>query len=98
MSRENGMAARASRLLDAADDGLRRLLLRASVPAWLPGVLTFAAFWLLVMTRPLAQLAGAPQALRAAGVLALCLPPCFWPFALGVALLIVGLIALCRRP
>ena len=74
MSRENGLAARASRLLDAADDGLRRLLLRASVPAWLPGVLTFAAFWLLVMTRPLAQLAGAPQALRAAGVLALCLP------------------------
>ncbi len=39
-------------------------------------------------------------ALLAAGVLlvALCLPPCFWPFALGVALLVVGLIVLCRRP
>lgn len=39
-------------------------------------------------------------ALLAAGalLLALCLPPCFWPFALGVALLVVGLIALCRRP
>ena len=54
--------------------------------------LSIAGFLLLCLGLAWALLAGG------ALLLALCLPPCFWPFALGVALLIVGLIALCRRP
>jgi len=67
-------------LLDRADEGLRGLLLGRKLPPALLAVLTFAAFYALMMTRTLAQLVGASAAARAWGVLALCLP-------LGVMLL-----------
>ena len=59
---------RINRRLDAADDALRAALLRWRAPGWLPGALTLAAFFLLMMTRTLAQLAGLPLGARAAGV------------------------------
>ena len=65
---------RINRRLDAADDALRAALLRWRAPGWLPGALTLAAFFLLMMTRTLAQLAGLPLGARAAGVLLLCAP------------------------
>ncbi|MGN0775738.1 MAG: hypothetical protein ACI4MM_03575 [Candidatus Ventricola sp.] len=65
---------RLNALLERADDGLRRGLLERRLPGWLPGVCTFAAFFLLMMTRTLTQLAGAQTAARAAAVLVLCLP------------------------
>ena len=61
-------------MLERADEGLRRLLLGSVLPAWLLAVLTFAAFYGLMMTRLLTQLAGASAAARAWGVLVLCLP------------------------
>ena len=61
-------------LLDRADEGLRSLLLGRKLPAWLLAALTFAAFCALMMTRTLTQLAGASLAVRAWGVLVLCLP------------------------
>ena len=67
-------------LLERADEGLRSLLLGKRLPAALLAVLTFAAFFALMMTRTLLQLAGASAAGRAWGVLVLCLP-------LGVMLL-----------
>lgn len=67
-------AARADAWLARADEGLRSLLLRASLPGWLLGGLTFAAFFALMMTRTLAQLEGAAATARGAAVLALCLP------------------------
>ena len=65
---------RINRALDAADDALRAGLLSFRAPVWLTGGLTAAAFFLLMMTRTLAQLAGLPLAARAAGVMLLCLP------------------------
>ena len=82
-------------LLERADEGLRSLLLGrdllgrnllggnllgGKLPAWLLAVFTFAAFYGLMMTRTLTQLAGASAASHAWGVLVLCLP-------LGVMLL-----------
>lgn len=67
-------------LLERADEGLRSLLLGGKIPAWLPAGCTFAAFFLLMMTRTLTQLVGASLAARAWAVLILCLP-------LGVMLL-----------
>ena len=61
-------------LLDRADEGLRRLLLGRKLPAALLAALTFAAFYALMMTRTLAQFAGASAAAKAWGVLVLCLP------------------------
>ena len=61
-------------LLERADDGLRALLLGDRISGNLLGVLTFAAFYGLMMTRTLTQLAGASGAARAWGVLVLCLP------------------------
>ena len=61
-------------LLERADEGLRSLLLGRKLPAWLLAALTFAAFYVLMMTRTLTQLAGAPAISRAWGVLVLCLP------------------------
>ena len=69
-------------LLENADEGLRSLLLGRKLPAWLLSVLTFAAFFALMMTRTLSQLAGTAGAARAWAVLILCLP-------LGVMLLFV---------
>ena len=60
--------------LARADDGLRPLLLGRGLPGWLLGICTFAAFFLLMMTRTLTQLAFAQTAARAAAVLVLCLP------------------------
>ena len=61
-------------LLERADEGLRCLLLGRKMPAWLLAGCTFAAFFLLMMTRALTQLAGASLAARAWAVLILCLP------------------------
>ena len=61
-------------LLARADDGLRTLLLGGGFPGWLLGICTFAAFFLLMMTRTLTQLAGAAMAARAEAVLVICLP------------------------
>lgn len=88
--------------LARADDGLRTLLLEHGLPGWLLGCCTFAAFFLLMMTRTLTQLAGAPAA-RAWAVLVLCLPlAVMLAFALrlsrnqeGGALTQLGLCALC---
>ena len=60
--------------LARADDGLRTLLLGRGLPGWLLGICTFAAFFLLMMTRTLTQLAGAQTGARAWAVLVLCLP------------------------
>ena len=60
--------------LERADDGLRMLLVECRMPDWLPGLCTFAAFFLLMMTRTLTQLADAGTAARAWAVLILCLP------------------------
>lgn len=65
---------RLSGLMDRADEGLRALLLGGKMPAWLLGAGTFAAFFLLMMTRTLTQLAGASAPARAWAVLVLCLP------------------------
>ena len=65
---------RLNALLERADDGLRALLLGRALPGWLMGCCTLAAFFLLMMTRTLSQLAGAQTAARAAAVLVLCLP------------------------
>lgn len=65
---------RVNSLLERADEGLRRLLLGGKIPAWLLALCTFAAFFLLMMTRTLAQLDGAAMAARAWAVLVLCLP------------------------
>ena len=62
--------------LDALDARLRQAL-TATAPGMARAglaVLTALAFFLLMMTRPLAQLAGASAAARAAGVLVLTLP------------------------
>ena len=67
-------------LLDRADEGLRGLLLGRNLPAWLLAVLTFAAFYALMLTRTLKLLAEASAAGHAWGVMILCLP-------LGVMLL-----------
>ncbi|MBQ4265697.1 MAG: hypothetical protein IJB85_09310 [Clostridia bacterium] len=61
-------------LLERADDGLRALLLGNRLPAWLLAVITFAAFYGLMLTRTLTQLAGACAAMRCWSVLVLCLP------------------------
>ena len=95
--------ARVNAWLEHADDGLRALLLRASVPAWLIGLLTLAAFFLLMMTRTLTQLAGADRAVRMISVLMLCLPlAAMLCFALRIArrsgdglMLMLGGSALC---
>ena len=89
-------------LLTRADDGLRTLLLGGVVPGWLLGVCTFAAFFLLMMTRTLTQLTEAAAA-RAAAVLVICLPlAVMLAFALRLSrteesstLLKLGLCALC---
>ncbi|MBQ7885422.1 MAG: hypothetical protein IJ313_00855 [Clostridia bacterium] len=65
---------RLNALLERADEGLRALLLGRKMPAWLLGVLTFAAFYALMMTRTLMQLSGVSMAARAWGVLVLCVP------------------------
>lgn len=65
---------RLSSLMDRADEGLRSLLLDGKMPAWLLGAGTFAAFFLLMMTRTLTQLVGASALARAWAVLMLCLP------------------------
>ena len=85
---------RINRRLDAADDALRAALLRWRAPGWLPGALTLAAFFLLMMTRTLAQLAGLPLAERAAGVLALCAAASLGRRDERVAVLMLALIAL----
>lgn len=90
-------------LLARADDGLRRGLLGDGVPGWLLGIATFAAFFLLMMTRTLTRLAGAQTAARAGAVLVLCLPlGVMLAFALrlcraqeGGTLARLGLCALC---
>lgn len=61
-------------LLDRADEGLRGLLLGRKIPAWLLAAAAFAAFFLLMMTRMLTQLVGAPLAARAWAVMIICLP------------------------
>ena len=71
---------RLNALLERADEGLRSLLLGRKLPSWLLCMGTFAAFYALMMTRTLTQLASAPAMARAWGVLVLCLP-------LGVMLL-----------
>lgn len=89
--------------LARADGGLRTLLLGRGLPGWLLGCGTFAAFFLLMMTRTLTQLAGALAAARAWAVLVLCLPlAVMLAFALrlsrdqaGGALTQLGLCALC---
>ena len=94
---------RLNALLARADDGLRTLLLERRLPGWLLGICTFAAFFLLMMTRTLTQLAGAQTAARAWAVLVLCLPlAVMLAFALrlsrdqeGGALTQLGLCALC---
>ena len=99
----NAMLRRVSAALDSADEGLRTLLLRARVPDVLPGSLTLAAFFLLMMTRTLGQLSGAPVLQRMPAVLALCLPLLVMlVFALrivnrqeGGLLLSLGVCALC---
>ena len=63
-------------LLENADEGLRTWLLGRKLPGALLAMLTFAAFYGLMMTRTLTQLAGAAGAARAWGVLVLCLPLC----------------------
>ncbi|MBR4039832.1 MAG: hypothetical protein IKJ11_07025 [Clostridia bacterium] len=65
---------RLNALLERADEGLRRLLLGSSLPSWLLCACTFAAFFALMMTRTLTQLAGVPAAARAWSVLVMCLP------------------------
>jgi len=60
--------------LDRADEALRALLMGRRTPLWLPAAATLAAFFALMMTRTLVQLAGAALAARAAAVLMLCLP------------------------
>lgn len=95
--------ARMNALLDRGDEALRALLLRASVPAWLLGLLTLAAFFLLMMTRTLTQLAGAAMTARACTVLVLCLPlAAMLGFALRIGkqngygtMLMLGSCALC---
>lgn len=67
---------RLNTLLDRADEGLRGVLLGSRLPAWLWGVLCFAAFYALMMTRTLLQLAGASAGVRAWSVLIVCLPLC----------------------
>ena len=57
--------------LARADDGLRTLLLGRGLPGWLLGICTFAAFFLLMMTRTLTQLAGVQTGARAWAVLVL---------------------------
>lgn len=76
---------RLNALLLRADDGLRRGL--SGIPGWLLGVCTFAAFFLLMMTRTLTRLAGAQAAARAGTVLFLCLP---------LAVMLVFALRLCR--
>ena len=61
-------------LLESADEGLRRLLLGGQLPSCLLAAFTFAAFYGLMMTRTLTQLAGAQGSARAWGVLVMCLP------------------------
>ena len=60
--------------LDRADEALRALLMGRGMPLWPAAAVTFAAFFALMMTRTLTQLAGAAFAARAAAVLMLCLP------------------------
>ena len=99
----NKAFARVSAWLDRGDEALRALLLRARVPAWLPGLLTTAAFALLMMTRTLTQLAGADMTARLATVAVFCLPLCAMLFfALRIArkhgdglMLMLGACALC---
>ena len=67
-------------LLERADEGLRGLLLGNKLPAVMLAAFTFAAFYALMMTRTLTQLAGVSAPARAWAVLVLCLP-------LGVMLL-----------
>lgn len=80
------LLSRADACLARADDALRRWLLGASLPGWLAGALTLAAFFALMMTRTFAQLDGAGTAQRCAAVLMLCLP---LAVMLGFALRIV---------
>ncbi|MBR5301534.1 MAG: hypothetical protein IKU38_01705 [Clostridia bacterium] len=61
-------------LLERADEGLRKLMLSSKLPAGLLAALTFAAFYALMMTRTLTQLAGTSVMARAWGVMILCLP------------------------
>ena len=68
------MMKRIDAALDRADNALRALLTGGCVPLWLMEALTLAAFFALMMTRTLTQLAGATAAARAAAVLVLCLP------------------------
>lgn len=65
---------RMDRGLERADERLRAWLLDGRAPGWAAALLTLAAFFLLMMTRTLTQLAGADMAARAPTVLLLCLP------------------------
>lgn len=59
---------------DCADESLRALLLRACRCFWPVELAALAAFFVVMMTRTLAQLAGASAASCALAVLVLCLP------------------------
>ena len=63
-----------SAALERADEGLRALLLRACRQFWPAEIAALAAFFALMMTRTLSQLAGASLFLRAEAVAVLCLP------------------------
>ena len=63
-----------SAALERADEGLRALLLRACRQFWPAEIAALAAFFALMMTRTLSQLAGASMFSRAGAVAVLCLP------------------------
>jgi len=68
------MMKRMESALDRADKRLRAVLTSGRMPGWLLEGLTFAAFFALMMTRTLTQLAGAGMTVRLLTVLVLCLP------------------------
>ena len=68
---------RLNSVLERADEALRAWLLGSKLPGCLLAVLTFAAFYALMMTRTLTQLAGVSAAAHAWGVLIVCLPLAF---------------------
>ena len=68
------MMKRIDAALDRADGALRAWLMGGRIPGWLLELLTFAAFFALMMTRTLTQLAGASMGCRMLTVFVLCLP------------------------